>query len=287
MSVTVRPSKIWWLIGLVLLAISLVVQLPARWLVQKFAPNLPYLQQVSGNLWQGQANWQIMPKPTTPLAGTLTWQWQPWHLLTGKLGMAVHIQTGQTSLVGQAKLGKNSWQITDFSGKIDPETLRQLATWQFPDTPIMIKNLTLAKEAISNGVQGYTEAAGDTTWAGGELGYPSGGTLYRINMPAIQGKIGLDKGGSVNNSSPMMASSAPTNSSTLAPNSPATKGQRVHLAMTNQQGQRLGDFYIDNQAMLDIELTQRLLKNMPDYKGQGVDDSVVVTLRQPLGSAVK
>ena len=56
---SLRPTKLWWLVGLVLLCLSLLIQLPAAWLLQKFSPNNPYLQQVSGNLWQGQANWQI------------------------------------------------------------------------------------------------------------------------------------------------------------------------------------------------------------------------------------
>lgn len=278
-----RPSKLWWLIGLVMLSVSLVVQLPARWLVQKFAPNLPYIQQISGNLWQGQANWQIMPKPTTPLAGTLSWQWQPWHLLTGKIGMAIHIQTGTTALDGQAKFDQTSWQVNDLAGKIAPETVRQLTAWQFPDTPIVVKSLSLAKEKT-----GFSQALGEMTWAGGELGYPTGGKTYRINMPTMLGKIILDsKGGTL-----PAITNVPTNNGQNSPNSAPSasspsNGQRVHLAMTNQQGQRLGDFYLGNDNMLDIELTQRLLKNMPDYKGQGVDDTVVVTLRQPIGNCGK
>lgn len=274
-----RPSRLWWLIGLVLLAISLVVQLPAHWLVQRFAPNLPYLQQISGNLWQGQANWQIMPRPMAPLAGTLSWQWQPWHLLTGKLGLAVHIQTGSTVLDGQTKLNQTSWQLNDITGKIAPETLQQLATWQFPDSPITIKTLTLGKQN-----QGFDTVNGDITWAGGELGYPSGGKIYRINMPSLQGKLSLDTAGNKINSPTPTASA---NGSVPTTPTPMTKGSRLHLAMTNLQGQRLGDLYLDNDTMLDVELTQRLLKNMPDYKGQGVDDSVVVSLRQPLGSMGK
>lgn len=269
-----RPSKLWWLIGLVLLSISLVVQLPARWLVQKFAPNLPYIQQISGNLWQGQANWQLMPKPTTPLAGTVSWQWQPWHLLTGKLGMAIHIQTGATTLDGQAKFNQTGWQVNELTGKIAPDTVRQLLNWQFPDSPIMVNSLSLAQENNS-----FSLANGEMNWSGGELGYPSGGKTYRINMPNILGKISLDNPNNLNNKAANKTATASSPSQTSA-----STGQRVHLAMTNQQGQRLGDFYLGNDKMLDIELTQRLLKNMPDYKGQGVDDTVVVTLRQPIGS---
>jgi general secretion pathway protein N len=65
-------------------------------------------------------------------------------------------------------------------------------------------------------------------------------------------------------------------------NGASNGGQRLHLAMTMPQGQSLGDLYLDNDNMVDVALTQRLLKKMPEYKGQGADDSVVVSIRQPL-----
>ncbi|EEN8053861.1 general secretion pathway protein, partial [Salmonella enterica subsp. enterica serovar Enteritidis] len=41
---------------------------------------------------------------------------------------------------------------------------------------------------------------------------------------------------------------------------------------------------LDQDNMIDVSLTQRLLKNMPAYQGKGADDSVVVSIRQPLTS---
>lgn len=249
-----KPTKLWWLIGLVLFGLCLVLQLPARWLVEKFAPNNPIIQQVSGNIWQGQISWQIAPRPNTPLAGTLQWQWQPYHLITGKLGMAVAIRTGQTTLNGKIKLGKNTWQANDFSGKITPDTLNQLVNWRLPDTPIIIKDLTIHKNTT-----GFQQANGNLSWAGGDLGYIMGGKTYPINLPNMVGTLNSKKS---NNNQPT----------------------QLHLALTTAQGQRLGDFYLDNDNMLDVELTQRLLKNMPSYRSNGADDSVVVSLRQPLMS---
>ncbi len=256
-----RPTKLWWLLGLVLFCLCLVVQLPTRWLVQKFYPNNPYLQQVSGNLWQGQANWQIMPTPNTPMAGTLNWQWQPWHLITGKMALAITIETGKTELKGQVKLGKNNWQINDMTGKISTDTLRLLSQWKLPDAPITIQKLSLAYTTT-----GFQQVAGELAWAGGELGYPTGGRIYQINLPSIKGILSQEQ---------------QTNKGQNNPN------PRLHLALTDQKGQRLGDLYIDNDKMLDVALTQRLLKNMPDYQGKGADDTVVVSLRQPLSSLGK
>lgn len=265
-SIPSRPTKVWWLIGLVLLCLSLVVQLPASWIVQKFAPNNPYLQQISGNLWRGQANWQVAANPTKSLTGTVDWRWQPWQLLTGKLGFRTDIRSGKTNLIGDAKLNKTSWYINDFSGKISSDTLKQLVNWQLPDTSITVKDLSIEHDA-----KGFINAKGTMNWAGGELGYPSGGRVYKINMPTMIGTVSVDK-----------ASGTTTAQGNLQPSQ--GNGQRLHLAMTTPQGQRLGDIYIDNDKMVDVALTQRLVKNMPDYKGQGADDSVVVSLRQPLSS---
>ena len=255
-----RPTKLWWLVGLVLFCLCLVIQLPAQWLVQKFMPNNPYLQQISGNLWQGQANWQLMTQPTAPLAGTVNWQWQPWYLLTGKLGMAVTVRSGNSALDGQVKIGKQAWQLQQINGNVTPDTLKQLLTWQLPDTSIKLKDISIEKDKV-----GYQAASGTLQWAGGETGYSSGGKIYRINLPTMQGNLMVDKA---------------KNSANVVNNA----GQRLHLALTTVQSQRLADLYLDNDNMLYVALTQRLLKQMPDYKGQSADDSIVVSLRQPLSS---
>lgn len=248
-----RPTRLWWLVGLILLCLFLLVQLPASWLVQKFVPNNPYLQQISGNLWQGQANWQISPpnNPNKSLSGTLDWQWQPLYIFTGKIGMNVKIRSGTTELNGLAKIGKNSWQIHDFNGKINKDLLSSLGSWQLPDSPIMVKNLSLSRDKT-----GFVNASGDFDWLGGNMGYPFGGRVYQINLPKMVGVLDKEK-----------TSQSPS---------------RLHLALATPQGQRLGDLYLDNDNMLDVALTQRLLKNMPNYQGQGADDSVAVSLRQPL-----
>lgn len=262
---SLRPTKLWWLVGIVLFCLSLVIQLPAQWLVQKFAPNNPYLQQISGNLWQGQANWQLNARPNSPLAGSIDWRWQPWHVLTGKLGMAVDIRSGKTDLQGVVKLTKTSWQVDDFNGKISPDTLAQLVSWQLPDAPITIKQLSIDKNK-----QGYQDAKGSMSWAGGNLGYPTGGKTYLIKLPTMQGNLTADK-----------ATGQPATANT---SNPTAAGKSLHLALATPQGERLGDFYIDQDNMIDVSLTQRLLKNMPEYKGKGADDSVVVSIRQPLTS---
>ncbi|MGP5541267.1 type II secretion system protein N [Psychrobacter celer] len=259
-----RPRKLWWLVGLVLFALFAVLQMPAAWVLNKYAPDTPYVQHVSGNLWQGSAIWQ-MPVAASSLTGTADGSWQPWQLLLGKLGAKVEIQSEQTRLHGQVKIGWHSWQIDNMSGKIAPSTLASIIDWQLPNTPIQVNNVSLKRQtasgtaadesATSAKAAGFSQADGQLTWVGGEVGYPSGGKVFYITMPALRAELSAEQKNNKN---------------------------LLHINLLNQQDKRLGDLYIDGDNMLDVSLTQRLLENMPDYKGQAPQDTAVVSVRQPL-----
>lgn len=257
-----RPRKLWWLFGFVLFALFAVLQMPAAWLLEKYAPDTPYVQHVSGNLWQGSAIWQL-PVSTAPLTGAAEWSWQPWHLLLGKLGAEVDISSEQTRLNGQVKVGSSSWQIQNMSGKIAPETLASVVDWQLPNTPIQVNNVSLKRQSANNAkssssaknAAGFSEASGQLTWVGGEVGYPSGGKVFYLTMPALRAELSAEQKNNKN---------------------------LLHINLVNNQDKRLGDLYIDGDNMLDVSLTQRLLENMPEYKGQAPQDTPVVSVRQPL-----
>ena len=102
---------------------------------------------------------------------------------------------------------------------------------------------------------GFREASGQLTWVGGEVGYPSGGKVFYITMPALRAELSAEQKNNKN---------------------------LLHVNLINNQDKRLGDLYIDGDNMLDVSLTQRLLENMPEYKGQAPQDTPVVSVRQPL-----
>ncbi|ALF60150.1 type II secretion system protein N [Psychrobacter urativorans] len=250
-----RPRKLWWLVGFVLFALFTVLQMPAAWVLDKYAPDSPYVQHVSGNLWQGSAIWQL-PLSDMPLTGAATWSWQPWQLLLGKIGADVEVSTGQTRLDGQVKVGRGSWQVNDISGKIAPETLASVVDWQLPNTPIQVNALSLQRQSgTAEKKAGFSQADGQLTWVGGEVGYPSGGKIFYITLPPLRAQL----------------SSEQKNNQNL-----------LHINVLNNQDKRLGDLYLDGDSMLDVSLTQRLLENMPEYKGQAPQDTSVVSVRQPL-----
>lgn len=241
-----KPSKLWLLFGIVIFLLVLILQLPAAWVLARFAPNQPYIEHINGSVWQGQAAWRL---PSQPVAGTLAWQWRPWTLLWGKVSAKVTVLTGNSQLSGVVGMGKSGWQVQQMQGKLDTATLAPVLPWQLPQAPINIENLTLAYQQEL----GFTDVAGNLKWAGGLLGYPYQGKIQRIDLPPMQADL--------------------------------TKEQdRAHLALVNNNTERLGDIYLDKDNMLDVQLTQRLLQHMPGYQGSAALDTAVVSVRQPLQS---
>ncbi len=102
---------------------------------------------------------------------------------------------------------------------------------------------------------GFTKADGQLTWVGGEVGYPSGGKVFYITIPAMRAELSTEQKNDKN---------------------------LLHMNLLNNQDKRLGDLYLDGDNMLDVSLTQRLLENMPEYEGQAPKDTAVVSVRQPL-----
>ena len=199
--------------------------------------------------------------------------WQNGHgslgmLFTGKLGADVNIHSSQTRLNGQVKLGLNSWQVDNMSGKIAPETLASMVNWQLPNTLIQVNNVSLTRHSDTSDSSnsepakdssGFSAADGQLTWIGGEVGYPSGDKVFYIKMPTLRAELSTEQ----------------KNNQDL-----------LHINLLNNQDKRLGDLYIDSDNMLDVSLTQRLLENMPEYKGQAPQDTPVVSVRQPLLSGL-
>lgn len=266
MSSNQRPRKLWWFFGLLVFVLFALLQMPAAWIVDKFAPKSPYIQHVSGNLWQGSLIWQLptIAQSTTrdtsqsPLTGSATWIWQPWQLVMAKIGADVEVSTGQTRLAGQVKIAQSSWQLDGVHGKIVPETLSHIADWQLPNTPIQVNELSLQRQfhqGADTSPAGFIQADGQLTWVGGEVGYPSGGKMFHLTIPALRAQFSHEQKNNQN---------------------------FLHIHLLNHQDQRLGDLYLDGDNMLDVSLTQRLLETMPEYKGQAPQDTPVVSVRQPL-----
>ncbi len=111
-------SRRAWLWALLVFALTLLVELPARWLL---APLPVPLAGISGSIWQGQAE-------RLGDLGPLRWQWQPWRA-RAQASAGYQGQRWQLQLAGWPWAWRASLQPT-----ADPQTLatgyRLAGQWQ-------------------------------------------------------------------------------------------------------------------------------------------------------------
>jgi general secretion pathway protein N len=241
---TKQPGKGWWFMAALLLLFFILLQLPAAWILARFSPQNPYIDHVTGNVWQGQADWRLQG-----VEGVLSWRLRPWEFLLLRVGADIELQTGDTRLNGHAFVGRHVWQVIDLEGQIAPSTLRTLLPWQWPASPVQVRALSVGLTQQT----GWRDVDGQLNWGGGALGYPFEGRIERAALPPMVGRFSLDK-------------------------------TRLHVALTNASNERMGDLYLSADKMLDVQLTQRLLMSVSGYRGQAGMDTAVVSTRQPLSS---
>jgi general secretion pathway protein N len=239
-----QPGKGWWVFAVSLLLLFIVLQLPAAWIIARFSPNNPYIDSISGSIWQGQADWHV-----EQVQGVVSWKLRPWSLLLLRVGADVELRTGDTRLDGKVAMSLNQRRIEQFNGQISTQTLSSLFPWQWPNNPLQLRDI----KVIYHKQQGWQDAEGQMNWAGGMLGYPFEGHIERANLPPLMAQLSAPQG-------------------------------RLQLNMTTVQNERMGDIYLSKDQMLEVQLTQRLLLTVAGYRGQAGLDTAVVSTRQPLSS---
>lgn len=239
-----KPKYItWWIFAIIVFFIFVLLQIPAAWLISKFYKNNQVLQNVSGNIWQGQADWH-----QGNLTGSLSWKTRPLDLFLLRLGAHVEVHSGHTQLDGVVGYGfGKKVMIHDLNGQIAPETLKHLVDWQWPANAIQLQDIDFNYKKQ----QGFSQANGQLQWAGGELIYTYAQRQDRMNMPSLKGKL-------------------------------SDENNKLMFDIRDQREQKLIALDLDQNLMLDVQLTQRLLMNIPSYDGKAGLDTYVISSRQPL-----
>ena len=57
---------------------------------------------------------------------------------------------------------------------------------------------------------------------------------------------------------------------------------KLIIDLQDARGQKMANIVLDQGMMLDVQLTQRLLLNVPSYDGKAGLDTYVISTRQPL-----
>ncbi|MFN0296142.1 type II secretion system protein N [Acinetobacter albensis] len=241
--ITKPKSLTWWIFAISVFLIFVVLQIPAAWLISKFYKNNQVLQNVSGNIWQGQADWH-----KGNLKGSLSWKTRPLDLFLLRLGAEIEVHSGNTQLDGVVGYGfGKKIIIRNLNGQVAPETLKSVVDWQWPTNAIQLRDIhfNFKKE------QGFAQAEGTLQWAGGNLVYSYAQRQERMTMPSLQGKL-------------------------------SDENSQLIFEMGDLRGQKLIAVALDKDLMLNVQLTQRLLLNIPSYQGKAGLDTYVISSRQPL-----
>lgn len=233
----------WWGIAVIALLVFILLQVPASWLISKFYKNNQVLKNVSGNIWQGQADWQ-----KSNLRGSVTWKTRPMDLILLRLGADVDIHSGQTQVKGVLGygLGKKI-TVKNMQGQLAPETLKNIVPWQWPSNNIQFVDVAFRFHPE----QGFSQADGQLQWGGGTLIYTFAQRQEGMEIPSLQGKIQDDAG-------------------------------KLKLDINDQRSQKMANLSLEPSLMLDVQLTQRFLLNVSSYNGKAGLDTFVISSRQPL-----
>jgi general secretion pathway protein N len=239
-----QPGKGWWFFAVFLLLFFVLLQIPAAWILARLSPQNPYIDSVSGSIWQGQADWHVQD-----VQGVMSWRLRPWSILLLRVGADVDIQTGNTRLNSRVAVGYNQFRLEKVNGQIGADTLAAFMPWQWPDSPIQLRDVKI----INKQKNGWTDVDGQMNWGGGLLGYPFEGRVERANLPPLIADL-------------------------------SAKDGRMQVNLTNNQHERMGNLYLSKDQMMEVQLTQRLLLTVSGYRGQAGLDTAVVSTRQPLSS---
>lgn len=241
---TKKPKFIrWWFFAAITFLVCVLLQIPAAWLMAKFYKNNQSLHNISGNIWSGQADWV-----KGQLHGSLSWKVRPLDFLRLRVGVDVDVQSGGSHIqaVAAYDLGRQII-LHDVYGQISNVSLKHLVNWQWPSNPIQLQNIAVTYKPN----QGFSGVEGQLQWVGGDLGYSYAQRQEHMNMPSLTAKL-------------------------------TTSGGKLVLDGRDQGGQKLLNLALDENFMLDVQLTQRLLMNVASYQGKAGLDTYVITTRQPL-----
>ena len=165
-----------------------------------------------------------------------------------RVGANLDIHSGNTQFNGVFGYGfGKKIMIKNLQGEVSPETLKYFANWQWPENAIQLKDVQLNYQKE----KGFSAAEGQLNWGGGELNYTFGQRQDRMNIPSLMAEIKDENG-------------------------------QLQVDVRDQRSQKMANLSLDPSLMLDVQLTQRMLLNIPSYEGKAGLDTYVISSRQPL-----
>lgn len=239
------PLTSWWLLGLLLLLVALVVRAPAS-LLQKAVPRQAGIQVSAwgGTVWSGQAAWE-----QAGARGMVRWTLAPSRLLLGRIEADIR-SDGGVPLRGTVVAGPGRFEVRHLQGAIPAALFQSLLPpgWRVPGV-VRAEQLGVARAGLRQGA--WTAAAGEMTWEGGALELVLSGQAQQMALPPVRLVPGVEQ------------------------------GALVLVLAEAASGLGLARLRVAPDGGVQTEVRERLLRYNPSYRSSGADpDSVVVTTRE-------
>ncbi len=136
----------------------LIARLPASWLQQQFARDLP-LENINGSVWQGQAS---VSYPQFPIE-TIRWRLEALPLLLGVLQFDFTLEDAAITATGRARLSRNKQRLEFTTANLDASRFNSLGYLPFG---IEIAGDVLANDIVIERQQGvFSQAQGTVRWS--------------------------------------------------------------------------------------------------------------------------
>ncbi|ROU01716.1 hypothetical protein EB809_02210 [Marinobacter sp. R17] len=189
-----RPGKVVMLtlLGIVIYLAALIFWLPAGWVWHLCRDSVPLppgvaIEQVSGQLWNGQVQAQVM-------GHSLQAGWHLEGLMDGGhfLPLGWQLRTPRSHLQGQFHLTGINAMALSVDGRINiPEFSREI---QRSGGAIIQGDVTIDRFSLAATDGALQALSGRASWPGGEVSWPMGASRERAVLPPMQARLDRDQG---------------------------------------------------------------------------------------------
>ena len=165
----------------------MIAALPASFVWKYLSPELPLrsiqlnVSGVGGTVWDGHA-----VVSSRGIQGVLNWDISVLGLMTGKLPIALAVDSNAGELTTNVRLHSNGVEIEDTQGLINLETLNPILKRQRVTLNGQFKIDKLSASFFDGTIE---DAEGLFNWTGGRVEYPAGRDIHGNEFPPFTGRL--------------------------------------------------------------------------------------------------
>ena len=240
----------YWLLGFFAFLITLVVTAPLHFLWPYVQPQLPPLpvkiQQVSGTLWDGQA--QLTQRQVGQL--DVNWQLSPWSLLTGVANLNLAVTGNGVRLQGQAQANvRQQLTLSYIQGYLDANVMSQELR---RNQVSLVGNFELSQfnARFDGQARQLLEATGQLVFSGGPASFLVNRKTVNVEMPMLVAQI-----------------SRPT--------------EQAEVNIATVDGEAIGQAFLQNDGWGGVALRRRFLDIVEQpWPGESTPDTIIFEVSQ-------